>query len=298
MGDKQIHQYTLKDIIALRGEEPHDKNLYVFSSNTSAAKPQFNSPSRSDFYTLLLVTRGSMEVKINLIDYVAGKDNILVLYPNTTMQFTGFSENLVFYGVAFMPNFLTEAGINKRYIDALSFLSSSQSPLLSIQHSDAAILCSSMDMLYKRSHIRNEYPFRIEIVQHLFAAFLYEIAAVYMNNRTGNKLKVTRKEETTVRFLKLLPDHFKEERSIKYYADLLFVTPKYLSEIIKETTGKTAGYFIDEMVVLEAKVLLKNAALSIAQIADALHFSDQFSFSKFFKRIAGVTPSAYRKQTS
>ena len=295
---EQIHQYTLHDVIALRGDEPHDKSFYIFSKKTTAASPVFYTPSRSDFYTILLVTKGNIAVKINLIDYVVEQDAMVFLYPNTTVQFSHFSDDLVFYGIAFMPGFLTEAGINKKYLDALSFLSSNNHPTLTIKHSDTAVLCSSMGMLYKRSHADNHYPFRAEIVQHLFAAFLYEMAAVYKNNTTGNRLKLTRNEEITVRFLRLLPDHFKEERSVQYYADQLFVTPKYLSETIKGATGKTAGHFIDEMVVLEAKVLLKNAALSIAQIAEELHFSDQFTFSKFFKRIAGTTPSEYRKQTA
>ena len=295
MAKSSIRQYTLQDVITLRGDELHDKGLYVFSNKTSANKPDVNYPSRSDFYTVLLITKGNIQVKLNLIDYSVEKDTLLFLFPNVTLQFISFSEDLLFYGVAFTPDFLTRAEINKRYLNALGFLASNGSPQLSIKHTDTSILCSSLDVLYRRSYADNSYPFRTEIIQHLFTAFLYELAAIYQNNRTGKQVQITRNEDITVQFLKLLPLHFKEERSVKFYAGHLFVTPKYLSETVKEATGKTAGYFIDEMVMLEAKVLLKNASLSIAQIAEELHFSDQFSFSKFFKRIAGVTPSEYRK---
>jgi YesN/AraC family two-component response regulator len=73
------------------------------------------------------------------------------------------------------------------------------------------------------------------------------------------------------------------------------VTPKYLSQTVKEVSGKTAGEFIDEMVMMEAKVLLSDLSLSVAQVSEELFFSDQFFFSKFFKNHAGITPSAYRK---
>jgi len=83
---------------------------------------------------------------------------------------------------------------------------------------------------------------------------------------------------------------------LKCTPENLFITPKYFSQTVKEVTGKTAGYFIDEMIMLEAKVLLNNISLSIAQVADELHFNDQFSFSKFFKRVETITPSDYRRQ--
>jgi AraC-like DNA-binding protein len=95
-----------------------------------------------------------------------------------------------------------------------------------------------------------------------------------------------------------LSKHYKQQHSVKFYADALFITPKYLSQITKEVTGNTAGYLIDEMVMIEAKLLLNNASLSVAQIADELNFADQFVFSKFFKRNNKPDTSEYRRQIS
>ena len=60
-------------------------------------------------------------------------------------------------------------------------------------------------------------------------------------------------------------------------------------------SGRTAGDYIDELVIVEAKNLLRDPSLTIAQVADRLYFTDQFIFSKFFKRYTGITPSDYRK---
>jgi AraC family transcriptional activator of pobA len=290
-----VRQYTLQDLITLCGDKAHDEELYVFSRKSETAIPNVDHPSRSNFYTFLLITRGKIQMRLNLIDYSIEKDMMLFLFPHVTIQFISSSEDFLYYGIAFTPDFLTRAGVNKKYLDTLDFFASNHNPQLRIKHSDANILCSSLDALCRRTAMDLNYPFRTEIVQHLFTAYLYELAAVYQNNYTGKYINVSRKEDISVQFLKLLPKHFKEERGVKFYADHLFVTPKYLSETVKEATGKTAGDFIDEMVMLEAKVLLKNPSLSIAQIAEELHFSDQFSFSKFFKREAGITPSEYRK---
>jgi YesN/AraC family two-component response regulator len=98
-----------------------------------------------------------------------------------------------------------------------------------------------------------------------------------------------------MRFVKLLTDSFREERSVIFYAEQLHVTPRYLSQTVKEVTGRSAGDLIDEMVIMEGKALLNNVSLTIAQVAETLYFSDQFFFSKYFKRLTGVSPSEYRK---
>jgi len=98
-----------------------------------------------------------------------------------------------------------------------------------------------------------------------------------------------------IRFHELISEHIREERSVRFYAAKLFVTPKYLTEIVKEVTGKTAGELIDEMVMKEAKLLLADPSISVMEVAGILHFSDQFFFRKFFKRHLGQTPSEYRR---
>jgi AraC-like DNA-binding protein len=83
-----------------------------------------------------------------------------------------------------------------------------------------------------------------------------------------------------------------EERSIGFYADKLCLTPKYLT--IKEMSGKLAGEWIDDYVMLEAKVLLKSTNMTVQQISERLNFTTQSHFGTYFKRLAGVSPKEYR----
>ncbi len=85
------------------------------------------------------------------------------------------------------------------------------------------------------------------------------------------------------------------ERSVQFYAGQMFVTPKYLTKITKDSTNKTVRQFIDEMVIAEAKIFLDTPSVSIANVADELNFSDQFFFSKFFKNHTGLSPSEYKR---
>jgi AraC-like DNA-binding protein len=92
----------------------------------------------------------------------------------------------------------------------------------------------------------------------------------------------------------LLNQHFKYERSIEFYASKLCVTPKYMTTLIKKTSGKSAMEWINEYVVMEAKHLLKYSDMSIQEISDYLNFSNQSFFAQYFKRFSDYSPSNYR----
>jgi AraC family transcriptional regulator, transcriptional activator of pobA len=85
---------------------------------------------------------------------------------------------------------------------------------------------------------------------------------------------------------------------VQFYADALFVSSKHLTETIKEVTGRTSGEWIEDAVILEAKVLLRNHEITISQVAENIHFPDQSSFGKYFKKHTGLSPSDYRTISS
>jgi YesN/AraC family two-component response regulator len=137
---------------------------------------------------------------------------------------------------------------------------------------------------------------RKDITRHTFLSLMFELAALYRKYNVSKNPNVSRKEELTLRFVQMVSAHFREQRSVQFYADQLFVTAKYLSVAVKEVTSKSSGAVIDEAVVSEAKILLSNPSSTIAEIAEALNFSDQSFFGKYFKKHSGYSPSEYRQQ--
>ena len=81
----------------------------------------------------------------------------------------------------------------------------------------------------------------------------------------------------------------------KQYAELLYITPNHLNALCNDFLGVSAGTLIRDRVILEAKRLLINLDLMVAEIADRLNFSDQSYFIKFFKKYEGITPEKFRK---
>jgi len=97
------------------------------------------------------------------------------------------------------------------------------------------------------------------------------------------------------RFMKSVEEHYRKEHSVQFYADVLCLTPKYLSSVIDEVSGKHASDWIHKYIILEAKALLKSTDMSLKAISDGLCFCTPSHFGRFFKRYTGCTPSAYKK---
>jgi AraC-like DNA-binding protein len=290
-----IQQHTIRDLIANLGEQYQSEGLHIFTADEETKDPPNTYPFRPDHFTIFLVTAGEVHLKLNLIEYCVKKNNLFVISPDVVVEFLDKSLGCFGMGMGFTTDFMFRTGIHKSHIEPFDFFASQSPPLIALEQQDTDILLSLFNLLQQKNVVKGTHPFGTEVVNHSFSVLLYELAAVHQKYNNGGAIQLNRKEHLLMRFLKLLPAHFKEQRSVQYYAELLSVTPKYLTETVKELTGKTAGEFIDEMVVTEAKLLLSDPAMSVAGVADALYFSDQFFFSKFFKKQAGLTPSAYRK---
>lgn len=126
-------------------------------------------------------------------------------------------------------------------------------------------------------------------------------ASLPIHMRFGRKpcLQVTERDVAEIRqFFQLIKTVIQsdKERNVSFYARQLNITPKYLSSVVKEVSGKTAAKWIDESVILEAKSLLKYSGMSIQEIAYHLNFSTQSFFGKYFKQHTGTSPSRYKRK--
>jgi AraC-like DNA-binding protein len=97
------------------------------------------------------------------------------------------------------------------------------------------------------------------------------------------------------RFVSLLHTHIVSVRDISFYASSLSISPRYLSAITRRNSSMSAKSFIDDCLLQEIKLLLLSTDLSIQELSDRLHFSDQSHLGRFFKRHTGLSPSVYRK---
>ena len=139
--------------------------------------------------------------------------------------------------------------------------------------------------------------FRMQIIQNYVQITFYNIYNYLISDRRNITEKTVPNNDTTIyeRFIKTVEEHYRKEHGVKFYADMLCLTPKYLSSVIYEISGKHASERIHEYILSEAKALLKSTDMSLKNIADVLCFCTPSHFGRFFKRYTGYAPGAYKK---
>ena len=137
--------------------------------------------------------------------------------------------------------------------------------------------------------------FRRDLIRTLILAMFYDLSDVIFRFRQVTNVRQSRADVIFTQFIELVETHCREERRVSWYAKQLCITPKYLSETVKQVSKRTPNEWIDSYVTLETRVLLKSTAKSIKEITDELNFPNQSFLGKYFKEHTGMSPSEYRK---
>jgi|TARA_R110001592_G_scaffold59814_4_gene181691 AraC-like DNA-binding protein len=291
--NKQIKRHTINDIIEILGDTPQHEGLHIHTSKNKFKEIPLAYPFRSDNYAILLVVSGRLKLQLNILKHEVQKNEIIVIVPNTFTHILEMSSELEVIGIRFTMDFLIKNAFNKTEIDTLNFLIAKNTVKLVLNKEELRIFKTITNLLQEKINVT--FYYKNEIILHTFNLLMYELATIYKKEITTYKTSLSREEELTLRFFRILEENFKNERTVQFYANILCVTSGHLSKVLKKISGKTASKLIDEVVIIEARILLGNSSLTIAQIADQLQFSDQSFFGKYFKKNTGISPTAYRK---
>lgn len=288
-----IDTYGIKEVHAdaISNQKVQANEFFIYKSEELPLQEKMLRPARSTHFSIHLNRDETIEIKYNLINYIIPSNGLFIIHPGIVHVLTE-GARLPTISMGFTYDFLGAAMMHK-HPEAIGFLFQQSDPLFMLTVKEAGTL-ETLLLYLKEMVDDNSHPYKDEMIQHGFNLFMLELAALSKKYRGNDEQHVSRKEEILLNFLKQLARHFKEERSVQFYADALYMTPKHLTRTVKELTTKTCGEFIDEMVITEAKILLGDLSYSVGQVSDQLHFSDQFFFSKFFKKRTGLSPKEYK----
>ncbi len=256
--------------------------------------PSSHYPTRLNAACFMVCLKGWCKMNINLKEYKLSECMMGIVLPDQIIQHEDCSEDFSGLFIAISRGFVEGVLPTMQQLFPLFFMIKER-PCVHLKSEDLESFREYHSFLWSKVKLKDN-PFRTEITQGLLLALFYEIFNIYQGNNVQERVPKSRKEDLFERFLRLIYESYKEERSVSYYADKMFLTAKHLSTVVKEVSGKTAGEWIDDLVILEAKALLKSSELSIQEIADELHFANQSFFGKYFKHHTGVAPKEYRKQ--
>lgn len=247
-------------------------------------------PYRSDYYKISLCLRGTAELNVNLRTYAISPGCLVLVTPHIVKQWTHFSDDYQTLCVFFTSDFLTA---NNAQVGKLRFLRSPTTYVQPLAAPEAEAVAASFRFLQQKYHLPHAH--RTDIVQSIINGLLYEIGGYFDQPLARLPSAHPSRQALTTAFKHLVQQHSPHARSVAFYADKLCVTPKHLTEMVRAVTGKPASDLIAEAVVLEAQALLQTTALPMAEVAEQLHFADQFAFSRFFKKRTGLSPTAYKQ---
>lgn len=253
-------------------------------------------PFKIPFTFILFCVKGEMQMLFNLEPFSLAAGTVMIGMPGNfgqVLHTSGDNEVAVIIYKGWSYTWLSDNDLVHRFQKVFS-----RSPLFWLsgeQFHDAMNIYHQMHAYLSRSDFRFVREALLGCMQVLSALSLQWIAD-YLDSRsqtTGASSQNDRAHQYFEKFLDLVRTNYSKQRDIKWYADQLCLTPKYLSTIIYRVSGRHAGDWIREYVLLEAKTLLRSRQYTVQQVCDQLGFSNPSFFGKYFKAAVGVSPGQY-----
>lgn len=252
-------------------------------------------PVKSNSFFSVTILEGYVRLVVNLHEEEVHAGQTLVMMPGCIFEGRSVSENLKFIGmmidVDYMETMRKNIGIRMdlihRYYNYV------------IRDLTAAMMENHLQMysMIQKELNSENYTYKKEVIQRYCEIWVLKNISLNDKRREHPDLnkQLNRREQIFHDFLTILEQYYMQERSISFYANRMCLTPKYLSTIIKDVSGKHGMQWIDEYVSLEAKALLREGNMSVKQVSDQLHFPSQSMFGRFFKKMTGYSPKQYKQ---
>ena len=289
-----INLSVLKEAVHLNNELILIDNFNFASTSDDESLFFTQYPVKLSFTVVIIVFSGSMHYRINLEELWAYSNDLITVQKGAIGEFLHSSPDLQVAVIAFNNELFHMNDHPEVAMKMQQMLY--ENP---VKHFSGESL-KEIRMVYelmKKKIIENDNPFRKEILQGYVRALMYTILHKLLETlqQVPEHIQNNRQHEIYMQFIREVQRNYHKERSVAYYADRLCITPKYLSQTVQKASGRLAGEWISEYVILEAKALIKSHCYTIQQISELLHFPNPSFFGRYFKKKVGCTPKAYQK---
>jgi len=273
-----LSDFSQDDIIVSRFAPylAHHKNLHAAHRHT--------------FYHMVLFMQGAGSHTIDFESFKVKPYQIYFMIPGQvhSWNFEGFTDG---YVINFSSSFFNTFLLNPAYPENFSFFSGDlKDAVIDLPEVLHFRIVALFEEIIKESESRE--PQNTDMLRLLMLQVF--ILTSRLSSSSRGPASYTKTLLKT--FQKLVDLNYISLKLPKDYAELLYITPNHLNAVCKDLLGIPVGEVIRNRILLEAKRLLTNHQLSIAEIAYALNFSDNSYFTKFFKKTENITPEEFRKR--
>ncbi len=289
-----ISFFTFEELLQEVEFDLRIKEFVVMEIETANHKVELNKPFRSDYFAFFMIQKGSIGFRIEDKSYEAEIGDIIFSPIADTVCIEKVSDDYKAKYIFFSLDFIMDAGFNYKSNDVLKSLSSDLTNIIRNEPDLYRRMNFHLDELKVLNDTEKDNYYFNEMIWHHFSLVIYEIDNYFKKTEKPNSVTY-REDEITTSFFILVRQHFKEQHNVQFYADQLFISRKYLTKVINKTMHKSPREIIHQVLAIEARILLRNTNSNVNEVATQLKFSDQASFSKFFKKHSGKSPLDYKK---
>jgi AraC-like DNA-binding protein len=284
-----------KNIPAFDFTKRLNDNLGFSLSDLEDSYSGYNSknPHRHKYYEVILFRDKGGIHEIDFNTYTIESSSIHFISPDQ-VHLLRREKHVKGYVISFSEEFLLESIPDPQFIDQLSYFSDSHlRPFFQIHGAEEYKQCVLFILKMKEELASDGHEKRVALNSwlRLFLIYCKRLHSIDLGTGVKNNLR----SDITRRFKKLVDKEFRDIKSVKEYANRLGISAGHLSETVLKDTGKTAGEYLHDRIVLEARRLLFHSQMNIKEIAAELNFEDASYFSKFFKTRTGNSPEQFRK---
>ncbi len=244
----------------------------------------------NDIGALLFCSQGGLKLSVNQTDTLINPGDLFTILPHTPISIVETSQEFTAHLIVFPISLIEGASIPENIFSLISCIK--EQPILSLS-ADKIGLAEQYISLIKSlySSINNE---EYHVIQGVLSSFLYAVYLGYSRKTTPKfQEKYQRKHYLFKEFLNLVGKYYSVAHDLKFYADKLCITPKYLSSVCLEVSQKRPSYYINKAIIIDAKNKLKAGELNVSEVAYSLNFASLSFFGKFFKRNTGMAPTEF-----
>ena len=249
--------------------------------------PSGKEPFTSPDYVICIGHRGTMQMTYDDMPDHSSKQTVAVVFPNHTLRMVSKSDDYLATLVVVDAALLDDPLL--RIIGQLRYRYEPH-PWVELDRREYSVIMHMVGVMRETASI--DIPNR----QHFMMSQLEFFMRLLSHYRTVKLNETAVEKRVSTLFSNDLAQYFRDHRDVGFYAAKVCLTPKHFSTVIRQETGHTAAWWIHRQVVSEAKNLLTmRPDLNIQAVADQLGFADQATFSRYFHRETGISPTEFRE---
>jgi len=268
----------------------------IFTQHNIFERISADKPFRPDNPAFIFIKSGSIKLRQHFSDLELSANMFMVTDPQTVYELVSVSDDFQSRMVSYKREFISALSLKFNRLITYRYFRQQMNIGVPLHSDELNLVWKSINFLKYILDSETPMTYKKEMVEHLFSVFCYQIAGIISIEDNNAASQMSRQEEIVFVFLNDLASHHQNNRTVEFYAGRQSITTRHLSSVVKAVTGKSASQIIALIIINEAKVLLNSSKKPVSEISTILGFSDQYSFSHFFKKHLEVSPSQYRNQ--